>query len=424
MEPEEDDNNKENQFFRACAIITELDTTIFRNILHCQIPPSDCRDIANKIRHIGSEQLRIARNVEVVGHYGDCDILLMFLLLTKGCAEIQPPTAGWGNAQVSGTTLGDDIQRIWEIKKQVISRRHSRTLERGVYKELLNTTHEICHRMDGDTVRFSILFSPFPSCVNIFNTILKRPLTQNDSDKNMYASKIEELAKREIEVAQEKENFAKMSQIVLDLNHSILEDILQEQLPPKDCPSEAAKLCPRPLSRDQLAIANDVPTNGYTECDTSLMYILLRNACKNIPPPTPGWTKTPTGLGIGDDIERIRHIRNKFGHSRFATLSNKDYKQLIQDTSDICLRFDTQLSHSKYTRPRRDSYSSKLDTIDTQSLDKKQQEEYTRKLEDMNMKNANIEETVFSMHRDMSSQIDCKFSVLMKEMQGMYGKYR
>ena len=84
MEDEAEDEDEEDQFVRACGIVTEVDTTIFRIILHCQLPTNDCIDVANKIRHIGSEQLRVARNVGVVGHYDDCDMPLMYFPLGKG----------------------------------------------------------------------------------------------------------------------------------------------------------------------------------------------------------------------------------------------------------------------------------------------------------------------------------------------------
>ena len=332
--------------------------------------------------------------------------------MAKGCKEIPRPTAGWGSSPVTGTTLGDDIQRMWEMKNYVISRRHAQTLERGKYKEIASMAHKICRRMDEDHVRFDIIYSPFPSCVTLLRAFLRSSIEKED--RNKYIDKLKDLAKTENEIAQEKENFAKMSRIVLDLNNSILQDVLDEQLPWVDCPREAAKLCPRPLSRDQLAIANNVPTYGYSLCDTSLMYILLRNACNNVPPPTSGWTKIPTGFDIGDDIERIRQLRNKFGHSNFATLSTTDYKKLIQETKDICFRFDTQQSHSKYTKPRRDLYGTKLREIETESLDRMKQEEYTMRLEDMNEKERNIEETLVNV----SSRMEQNHGELMQEIQG------
>ena len=403
MEENDKEEDEEDQFVRACGIITEIDTTIYRNLLHCQIAPEDCTDVANKIRDIGTEQLREARNVEVVGHYNDCHLLVMYLLLSKGCAKIQRPSVGWSGIPVTGTGLGDDIQRIWEMKCYVLSRRHAGVLELGKYKELIKATYDICRRMDGNNVRFNIMYCPFPSFVATLDTFLSSPL--DATNKMEYRQRLEDLATREIEMCTEKENFAKMCRVVLDLNPLILQDVLDEQLPWTDCPTKAARLWPRLLSRDQLAAVNNVPTNGYTACDTSLMYIMLRNVCTNIPAPTPGWDKVPTGYDIGDDIERIRQTRNKIGHAQFASLSTSDYNQLIREANDICFRFDTKQSHSRYTNQRRDLYCPKLKEIEIQSLDRKQQEKYTMKLEDMKEKDGKVLETVNVAKKEILAEV-------------------
>ena len=417
MEEESEETEDEADFLRAWGIVSEVHTAIFRNILHCQLSSADCTDVANKIRDIGSEQLRVARNVEAVGHYNDCDILVMYLLLSRGCKQIPQPTAGWGNTPVTGSTLGDDIERIWQAKTYILGRRHERSVEKGKYKDLEKEAFGICKRMDQALVRFNIIYSPFPSFFAMLTTFIGKAM--DSVTKKGFMKEIDDIAQMEIDIAKEKENFAKMCKIVLDLNPMILQDILDEQLPWADCPREAAKLCPRPLSRDQLKIANDVPVNGYKNCDTSLMYTFLRNACKKIPPPTPKWDRPPTGFGIGDDIERIRRTRNTFGHARCATLNTQDFNTLIQETRCICQRFDTSPSHSQYTKLQRVVYCTIVSEIENKSLDMAQQERYAKRLREINESEKNVTDAVYGLRyeaRDRFEQTDKKLDQTNKKV--------
>ena len=412
MEEETGDEDEEGEFARACGILCDVYTAIFRNLLHCQLPPSDCVDVANKIRNIGSKHLCLTRKIAADGNYAECDILLAYLLLIRGCPNIPLPTAGWGVTPVTGTTIGDDIQRMWEMKTYILSRRHLRSLEKGKYKDLTKLATDICQRLDSEDVRFDILYAPFPSCFMMLKTILESP--RDKAVHEICLQHIDDLREMENEIAKEKKNFAKMCQVVMDLNPLILQDILDEQLPWIDCPREAAKLSPKPLRPDQLAIANNVPSNGYTECDTSLMYILLRNACKHIPPPTPKWDRIPTGFGIGDDIERIRQTRNSFGHASCATLSSLEYNTFMTATKDICQRFDTAATHCSFTKPSRENYVQKLCAIETQTLDKAQEERYVKLLMEKNENERNIVDAVLGVHLEMAST--------RKLVEGLRGK--
>ena len=114
----------------------------------------------------------------------------------------------------------------------------------------------------------------------------------------------------------ERTRFFRLSRVVVDLYSMFFRDILEKQLPHAQCANAAAKI--KILKTDQKLKATHVAVMGsYRECDISLMYIFLRNACPSLPAPAAGWDKPvlPTALGITDDIERIRQIRNKaFGH--------------------------------------------------------------------------------------------------------------
>ncbi|XP_056015983.1 uncharacterized protein LOC125682148 isoform X1 [Ostrea edulis] len=56
-------------------------------------------------------------------------------------------------------------------------------------------------------------------------------------------------------------------------------------------------------------------SDDYNKLDKSLVFVLLRNVCPNIKPPTRGWDYEPPNTAdetIGADIERIRQMWNKY----------------------------------------------------------------------------------------------------------------
>ena len=398
---DENTDGDSDRFARACGILNNVHTKIIRHILHCQLPPEECADKADKIRIIGSELLNLAKNITSLGNYDGCHILLAYMLL-QGCRGIPCPTAGWGATPVIGTTLGDDIQRMFDMKSDILSRRHARSLEKEKYKDLVTMSFDICRNLDSKKVISKIIYAPFPSCVAMLKNFIDSPL--DEKDQETYIEEIMKLAQIENDIAKERENFSKMCQVVMDLNPMILQDILDIQLPWANCLTEAnkIKIKGRPLRSDQKDMAKNVKTSGYKECDTSLMYIFLRNACPNIPSPSPDWDKEPKGNGIGDDIERIRRMRNRFGHARSATLSTVEYKKELKEVEDICHRFDNRASHSTYTKPNREQYLPKLRIIDSQTMDIEQQEKVLKKLEELNKKEIDIVEAIYDFRGETS----------------------
>ncbi|XP_056016113.1 uncharacterized protein LOC125682114 isoform X2 [Ostrea edulis] len=66
-----------------------------------------------------------------------------------------------------------------------------------------------------------------------------------------------------------------------------------------------------PLRKDLQSVKT---SDDYSTLDMSLVFVLLRNFCPNIKPPTKGWDYEPpdTERTVGADIERIRQMWNKY----------------------------------------------------------------------------------------------------------------
>lgn len=74
------------------------------------------------------------------------------------------------------------------------------------------------------------------------------------------------------------------------------------------------------------SLCNLNSSDDYQNLDTSLVYNLLRNVCKQITPPTRGWGYEPSAddVSLGADIERIRSIWNTFCDGETEVLYLKD----------------------------------------------------------------------------------------------------
>ncbi|CAC5406238.1 unnamed protein product [Mytilus coruscus] len=138
----------------------------------------------------------------------------------------------------------------------------------------------------------------------------------NVTDESTRTSSLNGLTKEEM-------NFAKMGMIVLNILADVLYDLLRSDKP---------HLPPR------------------SDCDITYLYKELRRLNKDIPSNRWGGTWQNilvTDIAIGDDIERIRLIRNDLQHSRTFTLDDKRFNELYIIIVDLVKRFDL---HNKPTK--------------------------------------------------------------------------
>lgn len=81
----------------------------------------------------------------------------------------------------------------------------------------------------------------------------------------------------------------------------------------------------------------------YSKFDVTLLYTLIRNLCPKLKP-TSGWGVKPnsTNTKIGDDIERLRLIRNNtVAHASSAEISDNEFNNLWNDMQSVVQRIET-----------------------------------------------------------------------------------
>ena len=120
------------------------------------------------------------------------------------------------------------------------------------------------------------------------------------------------------------------------------------------------------LRPEQIAIISDAKTRGYQDFDISLLYTLLRNVCQNITPPSQNWgvfnMPSPNEVTVGDDIERIRLLRNNvFEHISEAAIPETEFQQYWSIISEICARMQTLL-HKDYVKRLQDAEGCSMDS--------------------------------------------------------------
>ncbi|XP_062612804.1 uncharacterized protein LOC134274548 [Saccostrea cucullata] len=144
--------------------------------------------------------------------------------------------------------------------------------------------------------------------------------------------------------------FAKLGMATNDVLNKAYRDILESEILPSDIENKVNLLSNKKLKslnlnanqEDQLKKAKN---SGYEEFDISLTYKLIRNICSKIPKPTKGkWGEEPAAgeVTAGDDIERIRSIRNRLtAHVSSASIPQTEFDDTWSIMSDVCQRLET-----------------------------------------------------------------------------------
>ena len=185
----------------------------------------------------------------------------------------------------------------------------------------------------------------------------------------------------------------RMCRAVVDLGGDLMRDALFCHINPTVIMSHvigSSYFRRYPLNCHQMSILGNVSSKGdYSECDVTLSYSLLRNCgpTNTTLRPTAGWGLPVAAgdIGIGDDLERIRDIRNKMvGHIATTLISDQDYNTCMTELRDICIRMDSV--HGFFLAsptPRTQTYTQRLNDIQTISIDSVMEAKYAAELERM-----------------------------------------
>ncbi|XP_061193662.1 uncharacterized protein LOC133201885 [Saccostrea echinata] len=197
--------------------------------------------------------------------------------------------------------------------------------------------------------------------------------------------------------------FAKLGMATNDVLNQAYRDILEMEFPPSLIYNKVkASSIYKRLRPEQEHLLQIAQQSGYKNFDISLTYTLIRNICSTIPKPTkPKWGEKPAAgeVTVGDDIERIRSIRNNLSaHVSSASTPQTEFDDTWSMMSDICQRLET------FTGKK---YLDKLNYIQKLTLKEEDEDDIIEKV-----KMESQHEMVKEMWSDMK---DIKAAVLQPE---------
>lgn len=211
----------------------------------------------------------------------------------------------------------------------------------------------------------------------------------------------------------ERTNYARLCRMIVDICTGVLREFLLSRRTPQQVAVLAHK-CPRKtLTKQQWFLINSANTNRCAKFDITLLYTILRNA-EIIPPPKGGWgmQKLPgqTDVAIGDDIERIRIIRNQVcGHKSNTKIDNATYQEICTELQGVATRFDQRLGTNKWNQ--------ELKQIENDVMDPENERRYINIVSDLNIKIGEIDERtdgidsrVDRLETEMKSLETCRLS--------------
>jgi hypothetical protein len=148
-------------------------------------------------------------------------------------------------------------------------------------------------------------------------------------------------------------NYARLCRMVVDLGRDMLWRLLVREIPAHKLPTEIRKSLSKkkptlrlfaPEQQKLCPPGNAVPTRQ--DCDTSVLYRLLRGICPRLPTPAKGWNKQPgpRDVGVADDIERIHFLRNELSHLTNAEISDVDFQLHWQTMKGLYTSFFTYVN--------------------------------------------------------------------------------
>lgn len=152
-------------------------------------------------------------------------------------------------------------------------------------------------------------------------------------------------------LSKDQQNFIWISMACVDFLKLPLKDILANQIKPADLYHRINSSLMNGkgyLRKEQLSICS-IPPPGqpdYNKFDVTLLYTLIRNlGCTSLTP-TQGWGgKGPDSshTQIGDDIERLRLMRNNFAHTNSAGIPDAEFQSLWNDLKSVIQRIQTYM---------------------------------------------------------------------------------
>ena len=223
-----------------------------------------------------------------------------------------------------------------------------------------------------------------------------------------------------------------MCRAVVDLGGDILRDALYYHIKPAVVMSyvlASRYFRNHPLNVQQIAVLQNASTKGdYSECDITLLYSLLRNlpSTNTTLRPSAGWGYVPVtamNISLGDDIERIREIRNDvYGHIASTSITDISYTHYMTELQAICSRMDTvHTGRLMSPAPRTQTYTQTLHDIQVICMDPDTEDKYIQDIRRMRKADTETRDLIDAVRENMSGNF--KVCWIVSRIYFAFNKY-
>lgn len=181
-------------------------------------------------------------------------------------------------------------------------------------------------------------------------------------------------------LTKEEQNFIRFVKARDDVMTFPLRDILAWQINPKDL-HHKIQSCSTLMNGDKkldpyqvgMCLLRQTIRTDYSDFDVTLLYKLIRNLCPGLKP-TKGWGSKPyvNDTKIGDDIERIRVLRNESGHLKSPLISDSEFQRCWTELKIVIERLQKMMLKNGYNT----DYKEKLRDIENLDLGNEPREKY------------------------------------------------
>ncbi|XP_052691397.1 uncharacterized protein LOC128169276 [Crassostrea angulata] len=192
----------------------------------------------------------------------------------------------------------------------------------------------------------------------------------------------------------ENTNLARVAQLILGPSTNVLRVVLRKEISPSNLETKVrayiAKTKKPLINQHQETL---IYSKDYLKFDVTLLYFLLRNMC-SIQPHSNKWGNNPHpgDRSVSGNIERIRLIRNEYGHNSERSISDIDFKIKYQDIKGIVRELENYLGSST-------KYQEEVKELKTRTMDPTQSEKNIKELLDLHEKIKDISGDVEEMKK-------------------------
>lgn len=218
------------------------------------------------------------------------------------------------------------------------------------------------------------------------------------------------MAMSKAEPDEDRTRFCRLSLVIVEELPLILQDVLYREASPNLLLHMVMKHKKglEHLGPHQIIQVNNAKASGYSEFDITLLYTLLRNYFKkSIQPPTKGWGKQEMpeqGQETeGDDIERIRLIRNKHNHSVMVSIpaiSETEFNEKWGIIHAVCARMQTRLPNIQH------NYVQMLEESKIRTIDSDMEKTYIDKIKELAKEEMSVKTLLLELvkEKDLTSK--------------------